>query len=445
MVPSYLLLSLHFQKPKDEDEDPLVEQLAQLAKVLGPHTTGSAPRDSDATTYSQAESTVVSLPHPPEGEELTTLGDKQQHEQDESVGKNQEGGQAVQNTKTRGCSHDKVHGVGVKKGSTEIPAPVIKTPIVSQQDQMVDFTGAGPFECADVAVVKERKVGTIEKAEVAEKVMPDDVARLNERRGLSREGVQIEKRDGEVDVQDPSEGPALVMADPELTATTAVESKHAGQVPVASKRAADSSAPSHIMDENGDGKTITTTVPLFPEQPTLKVSSEEASPNEPSQRIEDGPMNSNENERRGNAAAGKAREVTGPNPCREEREPTYRIEECVLPQLGDKSNGAAELITGDCRRGVVVVVNLPDVALADHQWDEGTDTGSDRGHSSLRGQRRKFSLRDVELDVFPDSLAMRVPGLYRLHLQLPFHVDNDNVIAKFSKARSTLTISAGQA
>lgn len=444
--PSHLLLSLYFQKPNVEDEDPLVEQLAQLAKVLGPHTTGSAPRDSDATTYSQAESTVVSLPHPPGAEELATQGDNRQHEEDKSTGKYQNRGRVVSNTETRGCSHDKVHGVGVKEGSIEIPAPMIKNSIVSQQDHKVVFTGAGPLECADVDFVKERKAGTTEKEEVTEKVIQDDVARLNERRSLSRESEQIEKGDGEVDVQDASEGPAVVMADPGLTAVTTVESKHAGRVPVESKRADGSSTQSHIMNANDDGKTITTTVPLFPEQQALTASTEkEASPNDPSQRTEDGPMNSNQNEMPGNAAAGKAREVTSPNPCREEREPTYTIEECVLPQSGDKSNEAAGPITRDRRQGVVVVVNLPDIASADRQWKEGTDTGSDRGHSSRRSQRRKFSLIDVELDVFSDSLAMRIPGLYRLHIHLPFPVDNDDVTAKFSKARSTLTISAGQA
>lgn len=81
----------------------------------------------------------------------------------------------------------------MKKGSIEIPAPVIKTLTVSQQDNEVDFTGALPVECAEVAVVKNRKTGAVVKAEGAENVMSDDMARLNERRCLSREVAHIEE------------------------------------------------------------------------------------------------------------------------------------------------------------------------------------------------------------------------------------------------------------
>lgn len=67
------------------------------------------------------------------------------------------------------------------------------------------------------------------------------------------------------------------------------------------------------------------------------------------------------------------------------------------------------------------------------------------GGGSQRGRRMKASLQDVELDVLPRSLDVRVPGVYRLRLQLPFAVDADDITAKFRKTRATLTVSAKEA
>lgn len=63
------------------------------------------------------------------------------------------------------------------------------------------------------------------------------------------------------------------------------------------------------------------------------------------------------------------------------------------------------------------------------------------GWSSGSGRRRPTS-SDIELDVSRGTLALKVPGVYRLSLALPFPVDADSVIAKFSKLHATLTVSA---
>lgn len=55
---------------------------------------------------------------------------------------------------------------------------------------------------------------------------------------------------------------------------------------------------------------------------------------------------------------------------------------------------------------------------------------------------KKSPLTGVELDVAPRTLDLKVPGVYRLHLDMPFPVDADRITAKFRKKKATLTVSA---
>ncbi|CAN0444302.1 unnamed protein product [Hapterophycus canaliculatus] len=50
------------------------------------------------------------------------------------------------------------------------------------------------------------------------------------------------------------------------------------------------------------------------------------------------------------------------------------------------------------------------------------------------------SLSDVELDVWPAVLQLKVPGKYHLRLEMPCIVDEDRVTAKFNKSRAVLRV-----
>lgn len=49
---------------------------------------------------------------------------------------------------------------------------------------------------------------------------------------------------------------------------------------------------------------------------------------------------------------------------------------------------------------------------------------------------------EIELDALPHTLDLRVPGVYQLHLEMPFPVNADTVTAVFDKSKAVLTVSA---
>lgn len=144
-----------------------------------------------------------------------------------------------------------------------------------------------------------------------------------------------------------------------------------------------------------------------------------------------------------------------------EREPLYRME--VIPADPTTVNG---------KRRVIVVIEVPEAVngRADEPPTGGKDPGSggdvsgvpsEKGtgqqsrdsitgdaacSGSSRGAASGKNARDIasefELDVTSKILELRVPGLYKLVLEMPFSIDADGVVARFSKLRAGLCIIA---
>lgn len=140
----------------------------------------------------------------------------------------------------------------------------------------------------------------------------------------------------------------------------------------------------------------------------------------------------------------------------EEVEPTYRVEEIPRQDatagtgarggtpssvnVGSGQNDGANL------RRLVVVIDLPAMVPGAGRGGGSQHSGGGRHGAEGEGLRKTASGADgtacFELDVAPCTLDLRVPGLYKLSLDLPFAVDADLVTAKFSRKRAALTVSA---
>lgn len=181
-------------------------------------------------------------------------------------------------------------------------------------------------------------------------------------------------------------------------------------------------------------------------------------------------------------ASSRATAAAAAVPPTTEREPEYRIEQ--LPSLppkledaGENSGGVGSGDVGGCggrqdshqKRSFVVIIDLPDLieGVTDGETrelagseQEGAGDGSSRtaegvggSSSSSRGihsrvesgggkrKGRQTSISDVELDVFPTVLQLKVPGKYQLRLDMPCVVDEESVTAKFNKSRAVLKVS----
>lgn len=147
-----------------------------------------------------------------------------------------------------------------------------------------------------------------------------------------------------------------------------------------------------------------------------------------------------------------------------EREPVYRVEE--VPRPSDNHGGGGSGGGGGGRggkRAFVVTIKLPDLIEGDAEGrlegpagsqqaagraerdKESGKTNTDSNNGSGGGRRRTGkkapSLSDFELDVLPTVLQLRIPGKYRLRLEMPCAVDDENVSAKFNKSRAVLKVS----
>lgn len=133
-----------------------------------------------------------------------------------------------------------------------------------------------------------------------------------------------------------------------------------------------------------------------------------------------------------------------------EREPIYRIEQL------HSSTDAAGIATKQ-KRKFAVIIDLPELVeglgdgqnheVAKPQQQGGARDGASVKKESTRrssnggtGGRTGPSLSDVELDVSPAALQLRVSGKYLLRLELPCIVDEDIVTAKFNKSRAVLRV-----
>eukprot|EP00903_Cladosiphon_okamuranus_P021435 g19703.t1 len=124
-----------------------------------------------------------------------------------------------------------------------------------------------------------------------------------------------------------------------------------------------------------------------------------------------------------------------------ESEPTYRVEEVAPPSADHGGRGGGE----KRKRAFVVTIELPDLIGGNAEASEGVN-GADGSGNSGGGSRRTEkakgpSLSDFELDVLPAVLELRVPGKYRLRLEMPCIVDDETVSAKFNKSRAVLKVS----
>lgn len=135
-----------------------------------------------------------------------------------------------------------------------------------------------------------------------------------------------------------------------------------------------------------------------------------------------------------------------------ECEPTYRMTETVTQQLpsqekvggsGESSKDSVKRHGGSKMRGVKVVIDLPNLTRENSARQGIADGQTSNGASKSRSKLSSSSLlAETELDVSPRTLDFLVPGLYRLHVKLPFRVDVDSVMAKYRSSRATLTVSA---
>lgn len=144
-----------------------------------------------------------------------------------------------------------------------------------------------------------------------------------------------------------------------------------------------------------------------------------------------------------------------------EREPPYRME--VVPADPTTVNG---------KRRVIVVIEVPEAVNgraeeppkggknpgnrgggsedADEKGTEQRSRDSIAGDAACSDSSREAAssknARDIasefELDVTSKVLELRVPGLYKLVLEMPFTIDADGVVARFSKLRAGLCITA---
>ncbi|CAM9579886.1 unnamed protein product, partial [Scytosiphon promiscuus] len=134
------------------------------------------------------------------------------------------------------------------------------------------------------------------------------------------------------------------------------------------------------------------------------------------------------------------------NAEQKEREPLHRIEQL------QPSAGAVGIATKQ-KRTFAVIINLPEVIegppesedqeAARHQQGGSRDGENAKtvsmGSSGRRGTTG-LSLSDIELDVSPAVLQLKVPGQYHLRLKMPCIVDEDAVSAKFNKSRAVLRV-----
>lgn len=158
-----------------------------------------------------------------------------------------------------------------------------------------------------------------------------------------------------------------------------------------------------------------------------------------------------------------------------EREPKYRVEQ--LPHFPSENEGTGKNSRGDgggCKekhqkRAFVIIIDLPDLIesitheetrelagskqerVGDGERDGSSRTAKSVGGSSSdssskksrggTGKGRQASMSDVELDVLPTVMQLRVPGKYQLRLDMPCVVDEESIIAKFNKSRAILKVS----
>lgn len=145
------------------------------------------------------------------------------------------------------------------------------------------------------------------------------------------------------------------------------------------------------------------------------------------------------------AAAPAASDRAGADPPGE-REPTYRIEELPPPTTTTAKGGGGVSARGEeGKRAFVVIINLPDLIDAKSRGLPGSEhsggSGGNNTDGGRRGEQKAPSLSDVELDVLPTVLSLRVPGKYRLRLDMPCAVDEESVAARFNKSRAVLKVS----
>lgn len=128
------------------------------------------------------------------------------------------------------------------------------------------------------------------------------------------------------------------------------------------------------------------------------------------------------------------------SPARQqEREPIYRVNQ--LPPSTEATGVATKP-----KRAFAVIIELPelivDLANSKSQDEARDDERATRGNTSGSGRGGKMgpSLSDVELDVSPAVLELKVPGKYHLRLEMPCIVDESAVTAKFNKSRAVLRV-----
>ena len=460
------------QTPNEDDEDPLTEQLAQLAKIIGPQTPGAAPREVDAIKSSKVSNGMIPPPPPPPGPPHlggpSTVGDdRHQAEQrgTQSVGGNCEEEETAPSCSadTLGCFRGENQEGAARIASAKVsPTPTVTAPSVTQQcHHGVGSTRPRPVAEGEMATVEKRateagaEAGNVVGA--TEPAAPDDVVGSPKKSRIPRGAVQAKQR-RDATVKGQGRGAEVVKVT-EVTSTASTE--HAGQASAAPERLEPTRSRTTTTSESGVAKSSQP----FPERhkrrrPKPTVDRPRAPP---PPRVEEDGITPHDGSgtpgtnfpERGKVGEAEAEVEAGGNmntATRQEREPAYTIEEHVLSPSGESGSLGGHCDEGwgtrDPKRGVVVVVHLPELTSADPIRGEigsGAGTGHGGRGSGGRGKGRKFSMRDVELDVLSEALDMRVPGVYRLHLQLPFSVNKDGVTAKISRAKATLTISAREA
>lgn len=132
-----------------------------------------------------------------------------------------------------------------------------------------------------------------------------------------------------------------------------------------------------------------------------------------------------------------------------EREPVYRVEEAPPRSVNVGGGGR------NGKRAFVVTIDLPGLIEGDpggkrremtgSQPAVGADGGGASANSANSGGRGRTgkgpSLSDIELDVMPTALELKVPGEYRLRVEMPCVVDDESVTAKLNKSRAVLKVS----
>lgn len=141
------------------------------------------------------------------------------------------------------------------------------------------------------------------------------------------------------------------------------------------------------------------------------------------------------------SAASEKKAVSAVAAAPKESEPMYRVEEVASPSADPGHGGGGR----ERKRAFVVTIELPGLTGGNTEGSEGAmsaDSSSSSGDGKRRtGKAKGPSLSDFELDVLPEVLQLRIPRKYRLRLEMPCVVDDENVSAKFNKSRAVLKVS----